>query len=220
MGDSHEVVVDDVRKVVRRHAVGLDQNLILKFRRLDFDASVDQVVEGDDSFRRHFLTDHVRFARGEAALDFFFGQVATMAIVMSDRLPRRDLFLVEILQTFGVAEAVVRLALFDKLNGVVFKDSHALALNVGTVIAADVGPFVPRHAAFPKRVVNNVGGAVDETRLIRVFDAQNKDAVFMPGGQIRVKRGAKVADVHITCGTGRETSANLSHSLLQIKGRT
>lgn len=135
---------------------------------------------------------------------------------MADRFSGCALLFVERVEPLFGAEAVVRFAFFNEFDGIVFKKPHAFALHIRSVVASDVRTFVPRHAVFFERVVDNVDGAFDKSRLIGVFDTQNENAVFMTRGQVRVKGGAQVADVHVSGRTGRKTSANFAHLLLQI----
>ena len=53
------------------------------------------------------------------------------------------LFLVNLIHSFLCAEAIVSLALFDKLLRILLEDAHSLRLNVWTYGTADVRTFVP-----------------------------------------------------------------------------
>ena len=57
--DVHQMVVDDIGKVVGRHAVALQENLIFEFLVLYGDDTVEDVVKGRLTIERHFLADDV-----------------------------------------------------------------------------------------------------------------------------------------------------------------
>ena len=53
------------------------------------------------------------------------------------------LLLMQVVQAFLGAEAVVGFARFDQLLGILFEHAHALALDIGADGAADIRAFVP-----------------------------------------------------------------------------
>ena len=90
--------------------------------------------------------------------------------------------------------------------------AHALALDIGADRAADVGALVPGQTGGLQRVVDNVGGALDQTALIGVLNAQDKGAAVVARLQIGVQCGAQVAYMHIACGGRRKAGTNICHS--------
>ncbi len=69
----HQVVVDYVREVVRRHTVGLYENIVLEFLILHGYVAENHIVIGRRAFLGDILADNVRLACGYAALDLFLG---------------------------------------------------------------------------------------------------------------------------------------------------
>ena len=211
MGNAHQVVVHDVRKVVGRHTVGLDQNLVVQFPDIDLDMTVDNIVKARHAALGDLLADDIGLARGQLGGNFLGGQVAAMAVVVG-HFTRSALGLVHFVQALLGAEAVVGLARLDKLLGVLLEHAHALALHVGADGTAHVGALVPGQAGSLERAVDDVGSALDQAALVGVLNAQDEGTAVMAGLQIGVQCGAQVADVHIARGRRRKTGADGRHS--------
>ena len=106
MGDAHEVVVDDVGKVVGRQTVALQEHLIVE--RLVFDRNVAKacIVEGRGALLRDALADDIGFARGDARPGLFKGKTAAGIV--------RAVKFAAVLLAFRLfAEAVVGVAALD-----------------------------------------------------------------------------------------------------------
>ena len=211
MGNAHQVVVHDVRKVVGRHTVGLDQNLVVQFPDIDLDMAVDNIVKARHAALGDLLADDIGLARGQLGGNFLGGQVAAVAVVVG-HFARSALGLVHFVQALLGAETVVGLARLDKLLGVLLEHAHALALHVGADGTAHVGALVPGQAGSLERAVDDVGSALDQAALVGVLNAQDEGTAVMAGLQIGVQCGAQVADVHIARGRRRKTGADGRHS--------
>ena len=211
MGNAHQVVVHDVRKVVGRHTVGLDQNLVVQLPDIDLDMTVDNIVKARHAALGDLLADDIGLARGQLGGNFLGGQVAAVAVVVG-HFARSALGLVHFVQALLGAEAVVGLARLDKLLGVLLEHTHALALHVGADGTAHVGALVPGQAGSLERAVDDVGSALDQATLVGILNAQDEGAAVMAGLQIGVQCGAQVADVHIARGRRRKTGADGRHS--------
>ena len=108
MGDAHGVVVDDVREVVGRVAVLLDQNLILQFAVIHRDCAEHRVRKGGGAFDGHLLSDDIGDARVQFFLYLFFTEIAAVTVIAA-----ADSLVLDLFQTLLGAEAAVRLALAD-----------------------------------------------------------------------------------------------------------
>ena len=211
MGNAHQVVVHDVRKVVGRHTVGLDQNLVVQLPDIDLDMTVDNIVKARHAAFGDLLADDIGLARGQLGGNFLGGQMAAVAVVVG-HFARSALGLVHFVQALLGAEAVVGFARLDQLLGVLLEHAHALALHVGADGAADVGTLVPGQTGSLERAVDDVGSALDQTALVGVFNAQDEGAAVMAGLQIGVQCGAQIAYMHIACGGRRKAGTNICHS--------
>ena len=211
MGNAHQVVVHDVRKVVGRHTVGLDQNLVVQLPDIDLDMTVNNIVKARHAALGDLLADDIGLARGQLGGNFLGGQVTAVAVVVG-HFARGALGLVHFVQALLGAEAVVGLARLDKLLGVLLEHAHALALHVGADGTAHVGAFVPGQAGSLERAVDDVGSALDQTALVGVLNAQDEGAAVMAGLQIGVQCGAQIAYMHIACGGRRKAGTNICHS--------
>ena len=84
----------------------------------------------------------------------------------------------------------------------------ALGLDVGAHRAAQIGTLVPGQAALAQGVVDDVGGALHQTALVGVLDAENEFTAVVTGDEPGVQGGTQVADVHIARGGRGETGAH------------
>ena len=66
------------------------------------------------------------------------------------------------------------------------------------------------QAALGHGAVNHVRGTLHQAALVRVFNAEDKGAVVMPGDEPGVQGGAEIANVHVARGGGGEAGAYLS----------
>ena len=211
MGDAHGVIVDDVREVVGGHAVALDEDLIVEHFVFDGDLTVNRIAIGGDALLVDLLADDVGFSGGEVRLDDFGIEVAAAAVVTGgDRL-----FAVGGLRLLLlVAETVIGGAFLHEFFGVWEVKMFAFALDIGTVIAADVGAFVMGDSGGGKGFIDDVDGAVDVARLVGVLDAEDELPLLRTGEQKGVESGPEIADMHES---GRARSESGSDGLIGHK---
>lgn len=113
VGDPHQVVVHDIRKVIRREAITLDEDKVLLLLLLLI-PPVDPVHErrGLPSLETH----HVRLAPGGPVGGLLGGDGPAGARVARRLVARRSVLLV-LLEVGGSAEAAVGVARLNKLFG-------------------------------------------------------------------------------------------------------
>ena len=102
MGNVHQVVVDDVGKIVGGVAVRLEEHLVLDLLVLDGDGAEHRVLKGGRARQGHLLADDVGRARLQQPLDLLGGQVPAVAVIAADAL-----LIVKGLQPLFGAEAVI-----------------------------------------------------------------------------------------------------------------
>ena len=197
--DAHEMVVDDVGEVVRRHAVALQKHLVFELAVRDRDGAVEDVLIRRLAVLRHLLADDVGIAVLEVFLDDVLREAPARAVVAAE-FARRVVF-------FRVAEAVVGVAGFDEFFRVFLVELHALALDVRAAVAAIARAFVGRDAREFQRALDEVDSVGDVARAVGVLDAQDEVAAVGLGKEIGVKRRAQVADVHVPRRARREARA-------------
>ena len=200
VSDTHQIIVYDVSKIIGRITVRLHQDLILQLAVVTADFAEYGVGIDGAALKRHLLSDNKGKTRIEIFLHLLGGEVAAMTVIAAD-----GILLVELLKPLLGAEAIISGAKLDKLFGVFHINGLALALDVGTVVSAYVGTLVIGKTCNGKGRLNNVGRALYKTLTVGVLNAKDKAAVVVLGDEIRVKRGAKVADVHISRRAGGET---------------
>ena len=204
MGDAHQMVVDDVGKIVGRHAVPLDEDLILERVVADGDVAVNHIVEGRRAAERHLLADDKRLALREVLVDDFLRQIAAGAVVADKAL----VVFRRLLMCFaGIAEAAIGEAVVDELLRIFGIDVHALALDVGAAVAADVRAFVRNDVGRVKRAVDEVDSIGHEARAVGILNAQDEVPLLGLGVKIGVERRSEISNMHIPCRAWGKTSA-------------
>jgi hypothetical protein len=102
----------------------------------------------------------------------------------------------------------VRRAFFNQLLGIFCIVAFTFALNIRRVIPAHIGALVPVQATGFERFVNHLNRTLDVTRPVGVLDSEYKRAVIFPRINPCVQRGSERAEMHETCGAGREACSN------------
>ena len=83
MRNAHQVVIYNVCKVIGRHAVALNQNIVLEFGIVNVNRAVNEVVVRRSALGGNVLPYNERFARVEFSLNFLFGKVKTVLVVFA-----------------------------------------------------------------------------------------------------------------------------------------
>ena len=205
MRDPHQVVVHHVGKIIGGKAVGLDQDHVVQLRIVHGDIPVDLVMEGGGPFRGIVLPDHVGHARRKLRFHLFLRQMQAVLVIDVDLLARHGAG--QGGKPLLVAEAVIGLALFDQLFGILQINALllALALDIGAHASVLVRALVVDKARLLKRPVDDVHSPFHISFLVRILNAQDKIAAFMLGDQVRIQRGTQISHVHSARGTGCET---------------
>ena len=197
VGNTHRMVVNDVCKVISRHAIGFNQNLVVQFRVVDGDIAENLIMEGRGAFLRALLANNVRNAGSQFFCNLFLAQVAAVAVIFGDHAGS-GLNLAHLFQTVLVAEAVISMSQLYQLFSICLEHAHPFTLDIRTDRAADIGAFVPVEAGLAQGIVNDIDRTFDITFLVGVLDTQDKSAVMFFGDQVGVQCGTQVTDMHIT----------------------
>ena len=124
--------------------------------------------------------------------------------------------LTALLQFLLGAKAPIGMARGDELLRIGQVQGLALALDIGTVIPADIRAFIPIHAHVLQGAVDQLRGPFHKAALVRVLDAQQKLTPVLAGEQVSIQAAAQVADMHIPRGRGGETGTYLTHGSPQF----
>ena len=202
VGNAHQMVIDDVGKVVGRIAVGFDEDHVVQFLVLHRDVSVEFVVEGRCAFGGVVLADDIGLTLRKIFFNLFLRQMQAVLVVHADFLAIDDLG--QRRQSLLCAEAAVGLSLVDQFLRVfaVNTGAHALTLHIRANAAVLVGTFVLDEAGIGHCALDDIDSAFHIASLIGIFDPQNEIAVFVLGNQIGVKSGSEIAHMHSAGGTG------------------
>ena len=81
MGNSHQMIVYHICKIVSRISIGLDQNHIVQLRIVNGNIPVNLILERCRSLRRVILADDIRYACGKFFFYFFLGKMQTVLVI-------------------------------------------------------------------------------------------------------------------------------------------
>ena len=162
----------------------------------------NSVGEGRAAIGWHFLADYVGHALGEEPVDFLLRQIAAVTVISA-----ADGLVLDFFEPFLGAEAAVSLALFNQLFGVGKVHILALALNIRTVVAADVGTFVVLKPCELQRVVYKVHRALNKAFAVGVLNSQNKFSALRFRHKVLIQSGSQVSHMH-KAGRARSVSCS------------
>ena len=207
--DLHLHIVRDDGELVRRMTVGADDDEVFDVGAVEFDRTVDEIVEARRA-RRHLEADRARLSGALARGDVVRGACETRAVV---RPAARGGFAGGAFrgQFFSGAVAVVRASLRDEGVRHRAMPIAPLRLKVRPVRPADLRPFVPVQTKPAQPVEDAVHHFVRRALGVGVFDAQHEDAAEAPREQPVEQRRARAADVQVARGRGSEPNAGSWH---------
>ena len=205
VGDAHLVVVDDDGQVVRREAVGLEDDLVVGVRRVDLAA--DQVLEvGLDVVRDPHPHHRIRAEPGQ--LLALLARLAQAEPVVAGRLLGLLLGLAHLGQPLGGAPAVVGVAVGEQALDVRPVGLEPLGLAVRRERAADVRALVPLQAEPAQGVEDLLLAVLAEARPVGVLDAQHELAALLADEGEVEERDVRRADVRVTGRRRRDAQAD------------
>ena len=82
----HQMIIDNIGKIVGRETVRLDKDLIVKLGVLDSYLAVIGIRKGRCAFAGNVLPDYKGLACCQLCLDLFFGKRQTMLVVVGNGL--------------------------------------------------------------------------------------------------------------------------------------
>ena len=109
MRHPHQVVINNVGKVVRRIAIRLHQYLVVDGIVVEFDFSVDEIPKLSDTFWNEH-PDYVWLAVANPILNLLLAESMTQPVILCLRVLMPPLLRAHLFQSFGGAKAVVGVA--------------------------------------------------------------------------------------------------------------
>ena len=211
MGDAHQVIVDDIGKIIGGQAVPLQQYLIVQRAVLHGDVAEHRVVECGRSLFWDALADNIRLTGGHAAEGLLQRKIAA-GIVGTVK------FAAVLLRGALFTEAVVRAALFHQQLRILSVGVAALGLNIRRYRPAHVRAFVVGQVTLRHGAVDHVCRTLHQTALVGILNAEDERAAAAAGNKPGIQRSAQIADVHIPGGRGGEPGADLSLGDARLHG--
>ena len=198
VGDLHHGVVDDGRKVIRRRAIGAEDDKVVELLGVEGHLAVDGVVDTDvAAVLGHLDAQDVGLAGLDAAACLLGIKIAAAALIALEGILALLGGLAIGVELLLGAEAGIGLALVPELLGGLLVQVQALGLGVGAKAAAHLGTLVPVQA-------QPTHGAQDDLRIlvggaggVGVVDAQDERAAVCTGESPVIDCGAGAADVQL-----------------------
>ena len=197
VGDLHQVIVDDVREVIRRQAIGLEQHLHVDGRVFIRDRAAREVDDDGGTCLGDLHAHDERLAGRRPLRRLPDGNRRAQAVVLLRQLggPLRGAHHFEPLRRTKTAE---RVGLHQQLLGVRAVDLRAVALAIRPEKAADVRTLIPGQPGPAQRGENRAFRFRCRAGPIRVLDAQDEIAAAVFGKCVVDQRDVRRADVRIT----------------------
>ena len=157
------------------------------------------------------LADHIGLSLGGKPVRFLPAHAAA-GIVPPVKLAA-------VLLALGLfAEAAVGMAPLHQQLGILLIKRPPLRLHIGGHRAAHIRAFVMLQMALGHGLIDHVHGALHQTALIRILNAEDELSAGVPGDEIGVEGGTQVANVHIAGGGRGEAGAYLAGGDLLLHG--
>ena len=207
------MVVDDVGQMVCRQFVGaLVEHLVVEYVAHDAHVAADEVIDVNLLTRLDEEAYDILRACGYQRVDLFLRHGQRVAHFES-----RAGVILEIvdLLAFGLqflrsVERYVCLAGVKELTDILLVDVAALALAIGTAVAAETDTFVKTDAEPAERLYDVFFGSGHKAVGVCIFDAENQFAAVLTGEEVVVEGGTHTADMQCPGGAGRETHPDFS----------
>jgi len=203
MGDAHEVIIDDVGKVIGGQAVPFQEHLVIQGAVFHGDVAENSVMKGGGAVRGDLLADDVWLTGLYPAQGFLQRQVTagiSGTAKVTAVLLRLSLF----------TEAIVCSAFFHQQPGILPVGVPALGLDIGGHRTAHIGALVVGEAALGHGTVDYIHRTLHLTVLVGVLNAQDEGAAVRAGDEPGIQGCAQIAYVHIPCGRGGKPGAHLA----------
>ena len=199
MADLHEVVVNDVCKVISREPVAFEKDRV--WRNVCIfpnDITQDVVVEFCLALERNLESDYIRLACIKICLYFFWSKVAAVSVVTRSHfifcLNLSDSF-----KTLCITETVISLAVFDKFVCVLLVKLKTLALNIRAVFSAFFAALIPLDSEPGHCIVQVLNVFFIVACAVCVFETENEFTALASCIKIVEKCCSDATDVLHTC---------------------
>ena len=209
MADAHEMVIDNISKIVCRHTITLKDNLILKSIAGNGNVTMHHIIKYYFASKRHPLTYYIWLALCKVLVNGFLRQVAAGPVITAEALSIASLLLLMLLLTAVAAEAAICVSLFNELLSILLVNIHTLALDIWAAVTADIRSLIWNDMGSSQGAVYKIYCICYIALLVSILNAEQEVAFICSGVEITIECSAKVSDMHIAgwawCETGAYT---------------
>ncbi len=173
MGDAHQMIVNDVRKMVGGKTVALKQDGI----RTDIavapgDVAHQHIMEGGLAVGGNLESDYRLDSLHFIFSSFSLAQVAAMPVIPLHFALLFLLLEADRFQTLGGAIAIICFTVTHKLLGIAAIQIKSLTLDIRAAGASHDGPFIPSNTQPGKGVVQILQGFIAVPLTVGILDSQ------------------------------------------------
>ncbi len=208
--NAHHMIINDIRKVIGREAIALDQDLFIQCFIFNCNMSEDLVIKRSCSFGRNCLTNDKSIALSNSC--FTFCRCKKLAwIIILERFTACFLQLSLCIDHIFIAEAVMSAAFSNQFLGVLHINAalDSFRLHIRTILSADIRSFIMFQVASLQCFINNICCTFNQTSLISILDSQDKYSVWIFfRNQICIESRTKVPNMHIASRTWCKSCSN------------
>ncbi len=146
MGNSHEVVVYHIGKMIRGKTIAFNQNGILQFPIGKTNLSPNGIFYHCLTLEGHFESDDMGFASFQSTFNVFTVQVTTMTVIPNPTGFFPFLLFDNFRQPFRSTKAGIRLPVGDERFYLFVINIQPFRLCIGSIITAFFRPLIPIQA--------------------------------------------------------------------------
>src|SRR5712671_2141282 len=212
VSDLHERIVHDNGIVIRRPAIGAQENWIADNLASKIHFTVNDVVKSDRTLS-HLQSNNSGLLFREPSLYGFRRQRSAGARIFPGLAsgPGRLRLLLQFI--FGT-KTPIRASLCQQLARALSINRVAFRLAVGSAFTANIRTFIPVQAQPAKILINAFFIPPLRTFLIGVFNSHDERTARLTCKQPRKESRARISDVKQTGGTGSKSCSNHIRGLL------
>ena len=169
MCNAHQMVIHNIRKVVCRKTIGLDQDHIIQFCIRHGDIAINLIMESSCAFNRIVLSDNIRYTCCQLGFNFFLAQMQTMLVIV------KNLFAIhgcmQRCKALFIAEAVISFALVNQFLRILKINALrlSLTLNIRAYAAILIRAFIMDQTCAGQCTINDIYRTFHLSLLVCIF---------------------------------------------------
>ena len=148
VGDFHQVVINDVSQMIRRHPIRFEQYLVVYVGTLKNNFAPNQIMNSNFLIGFYLQTNYIRQTRIKVLLHGLCRKGQAIAQTRSCKLVIGKIIFAfpTSLQCFGRIKGIISMPPLHQLQGIIEVNGLAITLTVGTIITPKTNAFIGYQA--------------------------------------------------------------------------